>query len=131
MNKRIVLILLTVSVFLLFLSCAGLQTQVKLDEGKKENTVDIRASNFKFEPNNLLTYEGNTILFRIENVTISEHNFTLTDPEGAVIESVDIPRNKTAEINVTFSRPGMYNFYCDKPLHSTLGMKGQVEVAGK
>ena len=64
-------------------------------------------------------------------MTISEHNFTLTDPEGAVIEDVDIPRDKTIEIKVTFSRAGIYNFYCNKPFHSALGMKGQIEVVGR
>jgi len=129
MNKRVFYSLATVSVFVLILfSCAELQKQIMLDEGKKENIIEIKVSNFKFEPNNILTHEGNTILFKIENVTISEHNFTLTDPEGAVIEDVDVPQDKTVEIKVTFSRTGIYNFYCNKPFHSTLGMKGQIEV---
>jgi hypothetical protein len=89
MNKRVLYSLATVSVFALTLfSCAGLQKQVTLDQGKKENIVVVKVHNFKFDPNNIFTYEGNTILFKIENVTISEHNFTLTDPEGAVIEDV-------------------------------------------
>ncbi|OGW53052.1 MAG: hypothetical protein A2Y81_09235 [Nitrospirae bacterium RBG_13_43_8] len=91
----------------------------------------VKVHNYKFEPNNIFTYEGNTILFKIENVTISEHNFTLTDPEGAVIEDVDVPRDKTVEIKVTFSRTGIYNFYCNKPFHSTFGMNGQIEVVGR
>jgi plastocyanin len=129
MNRRVLYSLATVSVFVLILfSCAELQKQVTLDQGKKENIVVVKVHNYKFEPNNIFTYEGNTILFKIENVTISEHNFTLTDPEGAVIEDVDIPRDKTVEIKVTFSRTGIYNFYCNKPFHSTLGMKGQIEV---
>ena len=64
-------------------------------------------------------------------MTISEHNFTLTDPEGAVIEDVNISRDKTIEIKVTFSEAGIYKFYCNRPFHSALGMKGQVEVVGR
>jgi plastocyanin len=132
MNRRVLYSLAIVSVFVLILfSCAELQKQVILDQEKKENITVVKVHNYKFEPNNFFTYEGTTILFKIENVTISEHNFTLTDPEGAVIEDVDIPRDKTIEIKVTFSRTGIYNFYCNKPFHSALGMKGQIEVVGR
>jgi len=132
MNRIVLYSLATVSVFALILfSCAELQKQVTLDQEKKENIIVVKVHNYKFEPNNILTYEGNTILFKIQNVTISEHNFTLTDPEGAVIEDVDIPRDKTAEIKVTFSKTGIYKFSCNKPFHSTFGMKGQIEVVGR
>jgi len=129
MNRRVLYSLAIVSVFVLILSsCAKLQKQVTLDQEKKENIIVVKVHNYKFEPNNIFAYEGDTILFKIENVTISEHNFTLTDPEGAVIEAVDIPRDKTIEIKVTFSRTGIYKFYCNKTFHSALGMKGQIEV---
>jgi plastocyanin len=132
MNRRVLYSLAIVSVFVLILfSCAELQKQVILDQENKENIIVVKVHNYKFEPNNIFTYEGNTILFKIENVTISEHNFTLTDPEGTVIEDVDTPRDKTIEIKVTFSRTGIYNFYCNKPFHSALGMKGQIEVGGR
>jgi len=39
--------------------------------------------------------------------------------------------NKTAEIRITLSEAGEYNFYCDKPFHSSFGMKGQIEVVHK
>ena len=132
MNRRVLYSLAIVSVFVLILSsCAKLQKQVTLDQEKKENIIVVKVHNYKFEPNNTFAYEGDTILFKIENVTISEHNFTLTDPEGAVIEDVDIPRDKTIEIKVTFSRTGIYKFYCNKTFHSALGMKGQIEVVGR
>jgi len=134
MSRRILYLIafVSVSVFPLF-SCAHLQKQVILDQEKKENIITVKVHNYEFEPNNIFTYEGNTILFKIENMTISEHNFTLTDPKGAVIEDMDIPpdKNKTVEIKVTFSRTGIYHFYCNKPFHPSLGMKGQIEVVRK
>jgi len=119
-----------VSIFaLLFSACAALQRQVTVDHTKKERTVTMKASNFKFEPNNIFTYRGDTINFELENVSGSEHNFTMTDPAGGVLQSVDIPAGKTAAIAVTFSEAGIYHFHCDEFLHSFFGMKGQVEVA--
>ena len=114
---------------LFFSACAGLQRQVTVDHAKKERTVTMKAGSFKFEPNNILTYRGDTINFEVENVSDSEHNFTITDPAGDVLQSVDIPAGKTVAIAVTFSEAGIYHFHCDEFLHSFLGMKGQVEVA--
>ena len=129
MKRKVVFSLTFVFVSALFLfSCAGFQKQVTLDEGQKENIVQMKASNFKFEPNDILTYKGNTVLFRIENTASAEHNFTLMDPSGTTLQDIDIPRGKTIEIKVTFSSVGIYHFYCDRLFHSALGMKGQIEV---
>ena len=113
---------------LLFSACAGLQRQVTVDHSRKGRTVTMKASNFKFEPNNILTYRGDRIKFEVENVSSSEHNFTITDPAGNVLQSVDIPAGKTVDIAVNFSETGIYHFHCDEFLHSFFGMKGQVEV---
>jgi plastocyanin len=114
---------------LLFLACASLQRQVTVDHSRNGRTVTMKASNFKFEPNNILTYRGDTIKFKVENVSSSEHNFTITDPAGDVLQSVDIPAGKTVNIAVSFSETGIYHFHCDEFLHSFFGMKGRVEVA--
>jgi plastocyanin len=113
---------------LLFSACAGLQRQVTVDHTTQERTVQMKASNFKFEPNNILTYRGDRINFEVENVSGTEHNFTITDPQGDVLQSVDIAAGKKVAIGVTFSEAGIYHFHCDEFLHSLFGMKGQVEV---
>jgi len=116
----------------LFSACAGLQTQVTVDHSRKKvRTVSMKASNFNFEPNNILTYRGDTIKFEVENIGSSEHNFTIADPTGNVLQSVDIPAGKTVNIAVNFSETGIYHFHCDEFLHSFFGMKGQIEVAEK
>ena len=130
MKKNVLKSLVAVSVFMAFLSaCAGLQKQVIVDHAEKERTVVIKADNFKFEPNNILTYRGDRIKFKVENVSNTEHNFTIDDPDGNVLQSVDVLPGKTIYITVTFSRTGIYHFRCDEFLHSFLGMKGRVEVA--
>ena len=90
--------------------------------------MELKAENIKFEPNNIKAFEGDTVLFRIENSADSAHNFTITNPQQQIINSIALPAKKTVEIKVSFAEPGVYEFYCDKPLHSSLGMKGQVEV---
>ena len=115
----------------LIAGCASLQPQVALSEKESEKVVELKAESFKFEPNNIKAFEGDTILFRIENSSDSAHNFTITNPQQQIIKSVDLPAKKTVEIKVSFAEPGVYEFYCDKPLHPSFGMKGQVEVVKK
>jgi|SRR5208282_1574146 len=115
----------------LFAGCASLQPQVDLSEKQSKKVVELKAESFNFEPNNIRAFEGDTILFRVENSSDSTHNFTITNPQQQILKSVDLPAKKAVDINVSFAEPGVYEFYCDKPLHSFFGMKGQVEVVKK
>ena len=125
-----VFVLWTVMAMLLT-GCASLQPQVALSEKESEKVVELKAESFKFGPNNIKAFEGDTILFRIENSSGSVHNFTITNPQQQLIKSVALPSKETVEIKISFAEPGVYEFYCDKPLHSSFGMKGQVEVVKK
>jgi len=132
MSKRtLYLFVVLIVISCLAFSCASFQKQVALDEGNKEHVVEMKVSNFKFVPNNILTHEGSTIIFRLTNVTSASHNFTLTDPSGAIVQDVAIPGDRTIEVKATFSESGTYYFYCDKLFHSALGMKGWIEVVRK
>ena len=116
---------------MLLAGCASLQPQVALTEKETEKVVELKAESFKFGPNNIRAFEGDTVLFRIGNSSDSAHNFTITNPQRQILKSVALPAKKTAEIKIPFAEPGVYEFYCDKPLHSSFGMKGQVEVVKK
>jgi plastocyanin len=115
-------------VVLLIAGCASLQPQVAVSEKESEKVVELKAESFKFEPNNIRVFEGDMIIFRIENSSDSAHNFTITNPQKQILKEVALPSKKVVDINVSFADPGVYEFYCDKPLHSSFGMKGQVEV---
>jgi len=67
-------------------------------------------------------------VFRISNISENNHNFTIKDPEGIMLQSVGLQPQKTVEVKITLSKLGRYNYDCDKPLHSSLGMRGQIEV---
>ncbi len=112
-------------------ACAGLQQQITVANGERETVVTMEVSNFKFKPNNIKTYQGNVIVFKISNVSENNHNFTIKDPDDKMLRSVDLPPKTIVEVEIMFSKPGKYNYDCDKPLHSSLGMKGQIEVVKK
>jgi uncharacterized cupredoxin-like copper-binding protein len=69
------------------------------------------------------------IVFRIENISGSGHNFTITDPKGNTLQSVSLPSKETTTVKVPLPEAGTYGFYCDKPMHSGFGMKGSIEAA--
>ena len=124
MKEKIVFAIGTLGLLLLLSACGSLQKPVSV-EGR-QNVVHMSASDFKFEPNNMSTRVGDTITFRIENTSGSTHNFTLVDPEGNTMQSIDIPPKQSVDVTATFSKAGTYRFYCNKTGHSQLGMKGQV-----
>ncbi len=128
MRRGIVYITGPLFILMLLFSCAGLQKQVAL--GRHVHTIDIKASNYKFEPDNIKV-ASDMVTFRISNTTRKMHNFTLKDPEGKIMENVDIPPETTVTVLVTFRQTGTYKFYCDRPFHALLGMRGQVQSVGK
>lgn len=108
--------------------CAGKGAPVKMTGGPGKKTVAVQASSFSFEPSSFQALKGDTLVFKISNTASITHNFTIKDPKGRILKSVDLPANQTVSTEIAFPEPGTYEFFCDKPLHSTLGMKGSVEV---
>ena len=124
---------LTVALLLLiFLSigaCAGPQNATKVSiVGDNKDTVEVTADNFNFEPSIIEVKAGESFLLKIKNVSSSSHNFTAKDPDGKVIQNVDLPENKTTTVELRFKQPGTYEFYCDRPFHKAMGRKGQFDV---
>lgn len=72
--------------------------------------VGIKASNFKFVPSNIVTYQGDVIAFSIDNLSGASHNFTLEDPAGKVLQDIDLPTDKVVDVEVRFSELGTYKF---------------------
>ncbi len=114
-------------VVLFALACAGPQKAVTVERGQK--TVQLKASDFKFEPNLIKAQKGEVLSIQVENVSGTTHNITVKNPQGKLLADVDIPPKGTAIAKVTLAEPGTYPFYCNKTLHATMGMKGKIEVA--
>ncbi len=93
-----------------------------------EKGLVIKADSFRFEPNNIRAHQGAVLVLKVENVSGSAHNLTIENPEGSIIQNVDLPSKMTVDVRVNLSKVGIYNFYCNKTFHPTLGMKGQIEV---
>jgi plastocyanin len=128
LRRKLTVALLSL-IFLYIGACAAPQTATKVSVvGDKKDTVEVTADNFNFEPSIIEVKAGDTLFLKITNISSSSHNLTVKDPDGKVIQNVDLPENKTTKVELRFKQPGTYEFYCNKPFHKTMGMKGHFEV---
>jgi plastocyanin len=113
-----------------FLSCATTGRVEEVTPGAKGNMeVSMTVSSFQFDPSVIQVDRIGDLIIRARNVADSDHNLTVKDPQGRVIAAIGLPAGKTVSLNVGLKAPGTYEFYCDKPMHTTFGMKGEIRVA--
>lgn len=92
--------------------------------GPVEETLDVEASEFAFDPSELSASADATTAIRVRNVGSVEHDLKI-DEAGLVIAT---PTSETVE--GTFSLPaGTYTFYCSIPGHREAGMEGTLTVS--
>jgi plastocyanin len=114
---------------LTILGCASLGAPVTVKRtAEGNNVIHLKASSFEFEPNNVKIPKPGPLTVIVENISGTEHNFTIKNPEGQVLESFVLPPKKTISETLDLTDFGKYEFYCDKLFHATLGMKGQIQV---
>lgn len=120
--------LLLMAVLLTVAACASQQPPLTIVPAKGEAVVAVKAFSFKFEPDTVRAHKGDVLIFQVENMSSTVHTFTVKDPAGLIIRSVFLSAGQTTSAKVDISATGIYEFYCDRPLHSSLGMKGRIVV---
>lgn len=118
------------ALLVLLSGCAGRERAVNVTTAAQDDKVqvEVKASNFAFDPDVIVAHKGDTLVLNITDVSGETHNITVKDPSGTVIKKEDIPARQTIAVEVPLQAAGVYPFYCDKPFHSSLGMKGRIEV---
>jgi plastocyanin len=91
-------------------------------------TVEMKASNFAFDPGRIVARKGDTLVLHVTNVAKEKHNLTIKDPSGKIIKDAELPSGQTVTVEVPLPTAGVYPFYCDIDFHAGLGMKGRIEV---
>ncbi len=108
--------------------CGGrgkVQTAHSMSSGG--SLISIEAKSYSFSPNEIRVRPG-LLAIEIKNVSASRHNFTLKDPRGKILKSVDVKPKTSVIINVELPASGTYEFDCNRTFHTTLGMKGRIVV---
>ncbi|MHC1728854.1 MAG: cupredoxin domain-containing protein [Syntrophobacteraceae bacterium] len=121
--------------FLLFCSiamagCAGGKAQTAAPMSSGGSLISIEAGSYKFSPNTIRVEKTGTVALEIKNISGSGQNFTLKDPRGKLITSIDIRSGATFISNVELTERGTYEFSSNKKLKAGLGMKGRIIVSG-
>ena len=103
-----------------------------------EAIVEVRLSNFEFDPELIRMRAGRSVTLRLVNLSDGGHNFAA--PEffsSAAIASgqnvpiregaIEVPGEQTVSIRLTPVR-GTFRLRCTHTMHSTFGMRGEIVV---
>ncbi len=94
------------------------------EDGGSAQTLSVKASEFKFEPNALQAPAGTDVTISLTDVGTIEHDLTI-DEAGLKI-AVKPGETKTGTFNL---EAGTYTFYCSVPGHREAGMEGSLTVS--
>ena len=108
--------------------CASHRVSFTVPDGPGEKTIQLKASSFAFKPNEIIARQGDRLVLQVENTVGIGHNLTMEDPQGNLLFSLVLPAGQTLKRELDLPQSGEYLFYCDKPLHSTMGMTGRIVV---
>jgi plastocyanin len=90
-------------------------------------TVDITATDFKFDPKDPAVQPGQVTL-DLTNDGETLHNIEIEGPSGEAELPEDIGPGEKGAVTVDLNEPGKYKFYCPVGNHEQLGMVGDVTV---
>jgi plastocyanin len=121
---------LAAAVLLLALfACAPRPGVYQVGPGAGEQIIHIIATNFAFDPEQIAARQGQVLILRVTNQATTTHNLTVRDHQENILAAIDLPAGSSSETRIYLKEAGVYSFYCAKPFHSGLGMKGRIEAA--
>ncbi len=129
MPKSVLLILALIAALTGCATSGRVETAAPMSGGG--NVITIEASNYKFRPSEIRIDKPGLLAVQIHNVSGSVQNFTLQDPRGKVLKSVDVRPAGSMIINVELPQPGVYGFHTGRSFHAPLGVKGKIIVGKK
>jgi uncharacterized cupredoxin-like copper-binding protein len=91
-------------------------------------TVDLVATDFKFDRSSIDVDAAGKTTFRLKNEGGTEHALEV-EGQGIEEELDEIGPGESAELTVDL-KPGKYEFYCPVSNHRSLGMEGTLVVGG-
>jgi plastocyanin len=99
-------------------------------------TVDVRLSNFSFNPKRIHLRAGQPVVLHLVNAGSGGHNFTAPEffaaagvrtGAGVPIRAVELGGRQVRDV-AAVPKAGRYPLKCTHSLHKTLGMKGEIVV---
>ena len=110
----------------------------------RAESVEVRLTEYAFDPRNLTFRSGKPYRLRIENVGTGSHTFVsegffqsiaakqLVGGESAVstpfLKTVAVSPKTVRELTFVAVQPGTYRLECTVPLHALFGMVGEITI---
>ena len=102
-------------------------------------TIEVRLSNFKYEPRTIELRAGQDYVLSFTNESGGGHNFTAKEffaaasvaaaDRAAIAKGrVEVPGGARRAIRFRAPAPGTYKVKCTHTLHGTIGMRGEIVV---
>lgn len=88
-------------------------------------TVEIRATEFSFEPAEIDVEKGETVRLKLVNAGSLSHNLHL---EGAPVKTETVQSGASDTVRFTAESGGTVRFFCNVPGHKQAGMTGRIAV---
>ena len=112
-----------------FLLAAGLAALGAAPAAPQSPVVNIRLSNFDFEPGTIVLVHGRAYVFRLYNASSGGHDFTARGFfRAANVAPAEVPAGQVRQISLTAPAPGSYKLKCTHRFHHLLGMGGTIIV---
>jgi uncharacterized cupredoxin-like copper-binding protein len=90
-------------------------------------SVEVVASDFKFEPNAFTTSAG-PVSFTVRNAGVVEHDFVILDAQRQRLAGTEtLAPGRSGGFDATLS-PGVYTITCTLPGHREVGMTSELTV---
>ena len=93
-----------------------------------EQTVELTASEYAFDPSDVSLDAGGSVTFRVTNDGDETHALEV-EGNGLEEETEEIAPGETGEVTVDL-QAGEYEFYCPVDGHKDKGMEGSLVVGG-
>lgn len=94
------------------------------DGGGSGTTVEVKATEFKFDPASLSATAGEDLTIKLVNAGVVEHDLSIDDLGVKLTVKV----GETGEYTVEDAPAGTYEVYCAIAGHKEAGMVGTLEV---
>ena len=103
-------------------------TTTEAPAGGPTRTVSVSETDFALAPQDLLVKAGTTVTFKVANHGATAHNLEVEGPEGEAELEQDLAPGESGQLEVNFSEPGTYEWYCPVGNHKEMGMSGEITV---
>jgi uncharacterized cupredoxin-like copper-binding protein len=95
--------------------------------GEASGSVDLAATDFKFDPSEPSVKAGN-VTFNLKNDGQTTHSLEIEDVNGEDVEiEGDVSPGSSGTLTANL-KPGTYEFYCPVDSHKEMGMTGEITV---